>query len=52
MVTRPINPVARALAHNRRRTATRIARPKKGKGSYTRKNKETKPNERIGTNGF
>ena len=32
-----INPVAKAIAQNRRRTATQVAQPKKGKGSYNRK---------------
>ena len=35
-----INPVAKAIAHNRRRAATQIPQPKKGKGSYNRKQKE------------
>ena len=43
MGIRPINPVARVIAQNRRRTSTRIAQPKKGKGSYNRKNKEKEP---------
>ena len=43
MGIKPINPVARAAAHNRPQTATRIVRPKKGKGSYNRKNKEKEP---------
>ena len=43
MGIKPINPVAKAAAYNRRQTATRITRPKKGKGSYNRKNKETDP---------
>lgn len=38
-----INPVAKAVAQNRRRTATQVAQPKKGKGSYNRKTQE-KPN--------
>jgi stalled ribosome alternative rescue factor ArfA len=40
MRIKPINPVAKAIAHNRRRTATQIPQPKKGKGSYNRKQKE------------
>lgn len=47
MVVKPSNPVAKAAAYDRRQTATRIARPKKGKGSYTRKHKETKTHGRI-----
>jgi len=43
MRIKPINPVAKALAQNRRRTATQVAPPKKGKGSYNRKTQE-KPN--------
>lgn len=34
MRIKPINPVARILAHNRRRAM--IVAPKKGKGSYNR----------------
>tara|TARA_R100000315_G_C5212884_1_gene126682 strand:- start:443 stop:604 length:162 start_codon:yes stop_codon:yes gene_type:complete len=34
---RRINPLARALALARRRYATQIVKPKKGKGSYSRK---------------
>ena len=37
------NPVAKAIAQNRRRTATQVPKPKKGKGSYDRKQEE-KPN--------
>ena len=40
-----INPVAKAVAQNRRRTATQVAQPKKGKGSYNR-NKEKQNAER------
>ena len=43
MRIRPVNPVAKAIAKNRRRTATQVAQPKKGKGSYNRKQQE-KPN--------
>ena len=43
MRIKPINPVARAIAQNRRRTATQVSKPKKGKGSYNRKQQE-KPN--------
>ncbi len=31
-----VNPVAKAIAHHRRRTATQVVKPKKGKGSYDR----------------
>lgn len=41
MRIKTINPVAKALAHSRRRTTTVPA--KKGKGSYNRKTQE-KPN--------
>ena len=34
-----INPIARAIALARRRRATQVVKPKKGKGSYER-NKE------------
>jgi len=34
---RIVNPVAKAVAHSRRRAATRVVPPKKGKGSYNRK---------------
>ena len=40
MGIKPVNPIARAIAQNRRQTATKVVRPKKGKGSYNR-NKET-----------
>jgi stalled ribosome alternative rescue factor ArfA len=43
MRIKPINPVAKAIAHSRRRTATQVVSPKKGKGSYNRK-KQEKPN--------
>jgi len=43
MRIKPVNPVAKAVAQNRRRTATQIAQPKKGKGSYNRK-KDKKEN--------
>lgn len=43
MRIKPVNPVAKAIAHSRRRTATQVAKPKKGKGSYNRKQQE-KPN--------
>jgi len=43
MRIKPINPVAKAIAQSRRRTATQIVQPKKGKGSYNRKQQE-KPN--------
>ncbi len=43
MRIKPVNPVAKAIAQNRRRTATQVAQPKKGKGSYNRKQQE-KPN--------
>ena len=35
MRIKPINPVAREMAYNR--PATQIVKPKKGKGSYSRK---------------
>ena len=41
MRIKPVNPVAKAIAQNRRRTATQVAQPKKGKGSYNRKQQET-----------
>ncbi len=43
MRIKQINPVAKAIAHSRRRTATQVPQPKKGKGSYNRKQQE-KPN--------
>jgi len=43
MRIKPVNPVVKAVAQNRRRTATQVAQPKKGKGSYNRKQQE-KPN--------
>lgn len=36
MRIRPVNPVAKMAALNRRRTATQVVKPKKGKGSYNR----------------
>jgi stalled ribosome alternative rescue factor ArfA len=50
MRIKPINPVAKAVAQNRRRTATQVAPPKKGKGSYNR-NKEKRNNaNQVGKN--
>mgnify|MGYP003117554130 FL=1 len=43
MRIKPVNPVAKAVAQNRRRTATQVTQPKKGKGSYNRK-KDKKEN--------
>jgi|TARA_Y100000033_G_C2687835_1_gene82247 hypothetical protein len=43
MRIKPVNPVAKAIAQGRRRTATQVVPPKKGKGSYNRKQQE-KPN--------
>ena len=40
MRIKPVNPVAKAIAQNRRRTATQVPQPKKGKGSYNRKKQE------------
>ena len=37
MRIKPVNPVAKAIAQNRRRPATQVPQPKKGKGSYHRK---------------
>ena len=37
MRIKPVNPVAKAIAQSRRRTATQIVQPEKGKGSYNRK---------------
>lgn len=33
---RPINPVAKAVAHSRRRASALVVPPKKGKGAYKR----------------
>jgi len=38
-VIKRVNPIAKSMAHNRRRTSTHVEQPKKGKGSYDR-NKE------------
>ncbi len=46
MRIKPVNPVAKAVAQNRRRTATQVAQPKKGKGSYNRKQQEKSNAER------
>jgi stalled ribosome alternative rescue factor ArfA len=35
-----INPIAKAVAMQRRKYATQIVKPKKGKGSYERKTKD------------
>ena len=35
-----INPIARAVAMQRRKYATQTVKPKKGKGSYERKTKD------------
>ena len=43
MRIKPVNPVAKAIAQNRRRTATQVTQPKKGKGSYNRE-KDKKEN--------
>ena len=44
MSIKRINPVAKAIAQNRRRTATQVPKPKKGKGSYNRKTQEKRDN--------
>jgi stalled ribosome alternative rescue factor ArfA len=49
MRIKPINPVAKAIAQNRRRTATQVSKPKKGKGSYNR-NKEKRDANQVGKN--
>ena len=41
---RPVNPVARAVAQNRRRA--QIVPPKKGKGSYNREKEKTNARKR------
>ena len=48
---KPINPVARALAQNRRRA--QIVPPKKGKGSYNRRKEkaDARKRESSGTSG-
>jgi|TARA_R100001591_G_C4303080_1_gene170890 hypothetical protein len=37
-----INPIARAIAMQRRKYATQTVKPKKGKRSYVRNSKDTK----------
>ena len=37
MINKLINPIARAIAMSRRKYATQVVKPKKGKGSYNRK---------------
>ena len=44
----PANPVAKAISRSRRQTATRVVKPKKGKGSYNR-NKEKNHDGRTAT---
>ncbi len=41
---KPINPVARAVAQNRRRA--QVVPPKKGKGSYNREKEKTNARKR------
>lgn len=51
MKIRPVNPVARALAQNRRRA--QVVPPKKGKGSYNRnkENENARKHESSETSG-
>ncbi len=44
MTIKRINPVAKAVSQNRRRTATQVVPPQKGKGSYNRKKDKEKIN--------
>ena len=37
MLNKLINPIAKAIAMSRRKYATHVVKPKKGKGSYNRK---------------
>jgi|TARA_R100001530_G_scaffold112864_2_gene79869 stalled ribosome alternative rescue factor ArfA len=37
MLKNIINPIAKAIAISRRKYATKVVKPKKGKGSYDRK---------------
>ena len=52
MRIKPVNPVAKAIAQSRRRTATQVVQPKKGKGAArpcgsTPKTQAAKDNETI-----
>lgn len=50
MRIKPVNPVARQVALNRRRTSTQVVQPKKGKGSYNRKHDKEQTNAENKTN--
>ncbi len=46
MINRIINPIARAIAMSRRKYATKVVKPKKGKGSYNRKKEKDNDKEK------
>jgi stalled ribosome alternative rescue factor ArfA len=48
MRIKPINPVAKAVAHSRRRAS--VVPPKKGKGSYNRKQTKEQTNAEQNNN--
>lgn len=48
MRIKPVNPIAKAIAHNRRRQ--QVVPPKKGKGSYNRKHDKEQTNAENKTN--
>tara|TARA_R100000234_G_scaffold119421_1_gene102296 strand:+ start:727 stop:870 length:144 start_codon:yes stop_codon:yes gene_type:complete len=45
MINKLINPIARAIAMSRRKYATQVVKPKKGKGSYNRKKEKNNDKE-------
>jgi len=48
MRIKPVNPIAKAIAHNRRRQ--QVVQPKKGKGSYNRKHDKEQTDAENKTN--
>ena len=46
MINKLINPIARAIAMLRRKYATQVVKPKKGKGSYNRKKEKDNDKEK------
>jgi len=52
-VIKRVNPIAKSMAHNRRRTSTHVEQQKKGKGSYNRnkENENARKHESSETSG-
>ena len=46
MINKLINQIARAIAMSRRKYATQVVKPKKGKGSYNRKKEKDNDKEK------